>query len=615
MVNVVQNPDGRVAGTRRNANGFDLNRDFMTQSQPETRATVELISEWNPMVLLDLHGYITPMLIEPCTPPHNPNYEYDLYIKWALYEAKAMAAELLDQTGLDSQIPFIEDSGDWDDWAATYTPMYAMYHGSYGHTLETPSEGWGELTVDAHYAAVWGALKFVAENKDEMIADQIAIFERGLENDQYQYPIPPEILDETKWDQYWEEGYVKNYPHAYIIPADEPYQYSDHQVARLVEFLLFNDVQVTQATSGFTYDELEYPEGSYIVWMNQPKRGLANTILDSGPDLSAIEGLSFYSPPSVWSQPLLWGVHRVSVAFEDKDGFNVETIEVDQAPIPEGSIDPLGANHYAYIPDTLAAFQATNDLLDRGVSVFRVAGGSLIIPAANAQELITNYALDLHAFSDLPGDAIQLVPLNIAVNGDEGVLHALRVLGFDYDEISAQDINAGLITEYDVFINQGQSWSGISQRGKAALSEFFAAGGDYIGLGVSSSSVGFATSAGIIDVGYETASGNAIVRIDYKANPVSAGFWEQDYAFVDGPGWFTELDSDVDTAASYAPGSFLESGYWPGWNDSGAAGQPVIVTYASGDNDVTLIGIDTTFRGHPENTFRLLGNAIYSGLE
>ncbi len=99
LINVVQNPDGRVLGTRANANGFDVNRDFITLSQPESRATVEVLKAWNPMVMLDLHGFVNPMLIEPCTPPHNPNYEYDLYIKWALAQAEAMEAELLAQTG------------------------------------------------------------------------------------------------------------------------------------------------------------------------------------------------------------------------------------------------------------------------------------------------------------------------------------------------------------------------------------------------------------------------------------------------------------------------------------------------------------------------------------
>jgi len=28
-----------------------------------------------------------------------------------------------------------------------------------------------------------------------------------------------------------------------------------------------------------------------------------------------------------------------------------------------------------------------------------------------------------------------------------------------------------------------------------------------------------------------------------------------------------------------------------------------------------LIGINNTFRGHPENTFRILANAIYTGLD
>ena len=37
VFNVIQNPDGRVAGTRANGNGFDMNRDFLTQSQSEVR--------------------------------------------------------------------------------------------------------------------------------------------------------------------------------------------------------------------------------------------------------------------------------------------------------------------------------------------------------------------------------------------------------------------------------------------------------------------------------------------------------------------------------------------------------------------------------------------------
>lgn len=75
--NITANPDGRIAGTRANANGFDLNRDLVTASQPETRAIRAITIDKQPAVLLDLHGYVNGTLIEPTTPPHGENYEYD----------------------------------------------------------------------------------------------------------------------------------------------------------------------------------------------------------------------------------------------------------------------------------------------------------------------------------------------------------------------------------------------------------------------------------------------------------------------------------------------------------------------------------------------------------
>ena len=63
------------------------------------------ITPQHPMIVLDLHGFVNPMLIEPCTPPHNPNYEYDLYIKWALAQAEAMEAELLARDAGDELRP------------------------------------------------------------------------------------------------------------------------------------------------------------------------------------------------------------------------------------------------------------------------------------------------------------------------------------------------------------------------------------------------------------------------------------------------------------------------------------------------------------------------------
>ena len=82
IFNPIQNPDGRVFGTRENANGFDLNRDYLTQSQPETANSIRLMKQWLAPEMLDMHGYVTPTLIEATTKPHNPSIEYDLWLKW-----------------------------------------------------------------------------------------------------------------------------------------------------------------------------------------------------------------------------------------------------------------------------------------------------------------------------------------------------------------------------------------------------------------------------------------------------------------------------------------------------------------------------------------------------
>jgi len=621
LVNVVQNPDGRVMYTRENANGFDINRDFITQSQPETRATVEVFTDWNPMVVLDLHGFLNPMLIEPCTPPHNPNYEYDLYIKWAYDLALAMEAEVIAQTDANQcQIPYRDDELGWDDWPPGYTPMYAMYHGAYGHTLETPHQD--ERGIDAHFAAVWGALKYVAENREGMIYDQIEIFRRGF-LDLPQMEIPPELL--PKWDQF-QELMIQEFPAAYLIPADAPFQISAHQAARLVDFLLFNDVAVEKALTAFTADGTEFPAGTYVVRMDQPKRGLANTILEDGLDLSAIEGLVFYSPPSVWSHPRLWGA-KVVVLEEE---LTADTSPVKAADLPRGAVEDGIAAAYTYQTTSIAAIRATNALLARGVALRRTTAsfvdsgrtfgaGAVILPPDRslADELAGEWGLVVSALSDPPEDTVVMRERKIAAYGDEGLAHCLKTLGFAFDPVSLNDLNTGAIAGYDVFIDYGLDWKSLSKPGEQAMADWLLADGDFVGLGAGGQAVEFALGAGLMDVAYHTLSGNAIAMLDFDRNSaLSAGFGEQDAAFFFNPVWFDEPGGDGQVAARLTGSDFFISGFWPGWAESGAAGKPVVIYQANGAlQDTALIGFDPTFRGHPENMFRIVANAIYSGLD
>jgi hypothetical protein len=55
VVMPVQNPDGRAAGARVNANGFDLNRDWLAVTQPETEGRLRALLRAPPLVFADQH--------------------------------------------------------------------------------------------------------------------------------------------------------------------------------------------------------------------------------------------------------------------------------------------------------------------------------------------------------------------------------------------------------------------------------------------------------------------------------------------------------------------------------------------------------------------------------
>ncbi|MFC7381029.1 M14 family zinc carboxypeptidase [Sphaerisporangium rhizosphaerae] len=51
----IQNPDGREADNRRNAYGFDMNRDWFARTQPETDGKLELLRKYPPQLYIDAH--------------------------------------------------------------------------------------------------------------------------------------------------------------------------------------------------------------------------------------------------------------------------------------------------------------------------------------------------------------------------------------------------------------------------------------------------------------------------------------------------------------------------------------------------------------------------------
>lgn len=387
---------------------------------------VELITEWNPVVFLDLHGYVKrsddyPGLIEPCTVPHNPNYEYDLFIKWALDQAEAMEQELVSnrddyETDLyknmqGTHIPYRDAEDGWDDYPPIFTPMYAMYHGAYGYTLETPTNSLDG--VKWHVDAVMGALKFAVEHKEAMMKDQIEIFKRGIRFDHPEH----------------EAGF---FPKAYILPVDPA---DPTTTLKAVNHLLKHDIEVVRANQPFTVDGMDYEAGTYIVKMDQAKAGLANTLLSEGEDISD-QANAMYDI-SAWSLPLLWGYEAVRT---DTD-IDVPVKKVTKTN-RQGSLN--GKGPYVIPNSSVEAVALVNKLLAEDVPIYRSGEGHFYVEEAYANAMrksVRQAGLTLDS-KPIPSDTelLRRPCVALSIGNEHGVRTALRHLGFDVSEVTPQEI-------------------------------------------------------------------------------------------------------------------------------------------------------------------------------
>jgi hypothetical protein len=619
IFNVVQNPDGRINATRFNGAGLDLNRDFITQSQPETKETVELIKEWNPMVFLDTHGYVKDYapnkqgLIEPSTPPHNPNYEYDLFSKWANQQAEAMESEImankdkyqgsLYQNMTGTYIPQRDDNAGWDDYPPIFTPMYALYHGSYGHTLEAPTNDLDG--VRWMYNAIMGALNHATDKKQQMITDQIEIFKRGVNFD---HP-------------YHQDGF---FPHAYILPVDSKDPTVTHKA---VNHLLNNDIEVVQASEGFTAEGKSYTKGTYIVKMDQAKAGLANTMLWDGEDITDDTPVMY--DISAWSLPELWGFEAVAA----KSPVEVKTKNVKQIT-DQGSLS--GNGPYLIPNSSVKAVNLVNTLLKQGVSIKRDTKGNFYAEASAVaiSSAVKDSGLHIKT-ANISNDAVAVSQVKVAILKDggmgkqqshSGTKLALQRLGFQVTELTPVEVaNKGLDT-FDVFVYSGtenlisinlsaankefglQDSTQLNQF-KQNVEKFVHRGGKYIAIGSGASRA--TKTLGLTDdtIHIGSSNSNGIVKVNYKGTGFTAGYNSNDLGFVYRPAWFTGDGIQNDNVlATYANSSdFFIAGHWK--DRQAALGQPVMVK-EQGKN-VTLIGLEIGFRDHTDYLFRLLSNAIF----
>jgi hypothetical protein len=259
---------------RTNHYYFDLNRDWLYLTQPETQGRVALINEWRPQILVDGHemGGQDTFMTGPPREPINKNIDRDL-IKWGNKFAKDQANEF-DIRGWRFY------TGEWHEDLYPGYSFYVQFRGTLGILYEQSRmsedgvrrpEGTIQSYKEAvhhQYISTLANLKTLQSNSHQMYLD----YWDGRK------------LNVSKDGKYSNQTFV-------ILPTD-----NHGRLNALVKKLETQDVELYKNSkaltvksahkqSGAMVDDFIIPEGSLIIPNRQPEAPLISAMLEFDADI------------------------------------------------------------------------------------------------------------------------------------------------------------------------------------------------------------------------------------------------------------------------------------------------------------------------------------------
>ncbi|WP_247940005.1 LPXTG cell wall anchor domain-containing protein [Streptococcus gordonii] len=591
LFDFTENPDGDVANTRALANGIDPNRDTSYQANPETRTVAGLINKWNPIALYDIHGFVKEFLIEPATPPHDPNFEYDLLSENMLENAHHMGRAGVANSKYDSYIIPKLDWGDgWDDSFSGYTGVYAMYHGILGHTIEIP-EG-NQESYKAGYHAVLGGISYLSQNPDKLMEMRLNFYLRGINKVEDPKAENELVGPDGKVVGRIKNGQKKFFPDYYVIPMGLDKNNDSQQAFNMIEYFKRNGVTLKELKE----DVGNYKKGDLVVDMAQAKRGYANHILYKG------------SNESAWSAMYA----ELLVNFPDMRGFKAEAVFKDK--LFDGKLGDVTAlratrtseiNHsapYYVIANTSdSAVKAVNQAIRQGKKVYLTDDG-YIVDTPTFENLLGDYAIYGDALYKVPnGPSLKALkvyspPHQFYWAGVDSPTHtalALKNLGFDLVDtpeeadvvvLESNNFDKSLVGLKPTIVVGGSAMQRLEKLGliDGFDAEKFSGGSDFEGL-----------MKAIID----------------DQDPLTSGYNKNDLFYSNSGNWIAKVPANFKTLATIAGSDYYIAGWWPG--NEKLANKIVAISGKYNENPLFVYAGNPTNRLHTIHFYRWISNAVF----
>jgi hypothetical protein len=308
---------------------FDLNRDWLTFLQPETRGRARAMLEWHPQLVVDAHemGEFDTFLFSPPREPYNPNATASLK-KWLGIFSKEQA-KALDKYGWSYY------TSEWqEEWFPGYAHVWASHTGAIGILYEQAGVqgtlvkrpdgtvlGYPEAVLH-HVVSSIANLTTAAFHKDELLGDFYKEKRNALRSG----------------------GATK----AYVIPLGN----NATRTRELVSVLLQHGIEVERAKENFVahglktaygekYASKKLPAGTYVVFLAQPSGSLLKAIFEFDPRMSTSflkeerrdlekRGETRLYEVSAWSLPMAFDV-------EVYEALSVESVKTEKLEKTRGS--------------------------------------------------------------------------------------------------------------------------------------------------------------------------------------------------------------------------------------------------------------------------------------
>jgi hypothetical protein len=464
--NLVSDPNHREhqqawPSGRTNHYWFDLNRDWLLLTHPESRARIKQFHQWRPHVLTDFHemGTNSTYFFQPGIAsrknPWTPLKNVELTAALGDFHAAA-----LDKT---KQLYFTQES--FDDFYYGKGSTYPDAHGSIGILFEQASSR-GHLQDSVH-----GVLRF-SDTIQNQVTTSLSTFAGALANKQaildYQVSFAEQTKDLAKDDDL--AGYILNEKFDQARFSKMLEILSAHQIQY---FPLSKDVKV----DGQTFDTVS----SMFVPLDQPQYRLIKSLFSTR---KSFDDNTFYDV-SNWNLPLAFNIRYQAVERQPK---------LDKKPLKTPtSVNPEllpGAYAYAFSWENYQAPKLLQRLLANKVQV-KLAGeaffaqtfqggmsfsaGAVIVPIALEQPA---NLLDIIAAQNMELD----IPIHSVTSGltRQGIdLGSRKVLNITQPKVllvggrGTSQYELGEVWHYlDQHVDMPVSITDLDQLGKLSLDSY-----------------------------------------------------------------------------------------------------------------------------------------------